>query len=353
VLLAELLRIEQGKERTDLLGHLQTLRAVMERLVSVASIEELMIKLADGLTRIDIETCFIAGYSAEVQHRRDQAWVMPETAEIVLALIGRQRVFPEREEAVFSPTAHLVPPTLLPRSRRYSLIATALYYREDQIGYILFAPGARDNTIYETFCVQLSNILQGSRLLAARQKAEERLRQVLNELEDYNQKLSGLSQTDELTGLYNRRGFLSFGTQSLGLARRMGRRGNVFFADLDEMKKINDSFGHQEGDAAIQQAAHILTETFRHMDIIARLGGDEFTILAVDTGPDFCDTLRKRLDATLAFHNAQSKKPYLLSMSIGAVPFNKDSTVTLGELLERADETLYEEKRRKKGTRQG
>jgi diguanylate cyclase (GGDEF)-like protein len=83
------------------------------------------------------------------------------------------------------------------------------------------------------------------------------------------------------------------------------------------------------------------------MDIIARLGGDEFTILAVDTGPDFHEILRKRLDADLAAYNAKSNKPYLLSMSIGAVPFDQSSTVSLGELLDQADETLYAEKKRK------
>ena len=128
----------------------------------------------------------------------------------------------------------------------------------------------------------------------------------------------------------------------------MGRRGNVFFADLDELKKINDSFGHLEGDLAIRQAGQILTATFRHMDILARLGGDEFTILAVDTASDFQDILRKRLDAALAAHNAESRKPYRLSMSSVAVPFDQNSSVSLGELLERADETLYAEKKRRK-----
>jgi diguanylate cyclase (GGDEF)-like protein len=352
ILLAELLRIQQGKKWADLLGELDALRSITERLVSVASIEELMTDLSDELHHIDIGTCFIVGYSAEIHHRRGEEWVIPEAAEMLLAHVGGERILPRPEESAFSPVVHLVPPSLLPGTRRYHLVAAAMYFREDQIGYILFEPGARDSMIYETFCVQLSSILEGARLLNARQKAEERLRQVLAELEEYNQKLSGLSQTDELTGLYNRRGFLSFGNQSLALARRMGRRGNVFFADLDGLKMINDTYGHQEGDAAIRQAASILSTTFRHMDIIARLGGDEFTILAVDTGPDFQTILRKRLEAELGTYNAQAKKPYRLSISVGAVPFDQSSTVSLGELLEQADETLYAEKKRKKESRQ-
>jgi diguanylate cyclase (GGDEF)-like protein len=348
VLLAELQAIQQGRRWTGLLANLRSLRLVMERLVSVASIGDLMNDLADELSRIDIGTCFIASYSGEITHRRDHAWVIPDRGEMMLALVGGKRITLRPEEKVFSPAAHLVPPSLLPGARRYRLVAAAMFFREDQIGYILFEPGSRDSAIYDAFCVQLSSILEGARLLTARQKAEERLRQVLSELEEYNLKLSGISQTDELTGLYNRRGFLSVGVQSLALARRMGRPGNVFFADLDGLKKINDSYGHQEGDAAIRQAAKLLSATFRHMDIIARLGGDEFTVLAVDTGPGFCAILGKRLEADLDGYNAQSKKPYRLSMSIGAVPFDAGSTLSLAELLGQADETLYAEKKRKK-----
>jgi diguanylate cyclase (GGDEF)-like protein len=348
-LLAEMFRVEQGKRRTDLQGHLLSLRHIMERLISVATIDELMTDLTGDLGRLDIDTCFIAGYSPEVQHRRGEEWLMPAKADVMLAYTdGKRRMVSDRERS-FSPSKEIVPTELLPRDRRFTLVASSLYFRDDQIGYILFEPGDRDTVIYETFCVQLSNILKGSLLFMARQKAEERLRQVLVELEEYNQRLSGLSQTDELTGLLNRRGFLSLGRQSLTLARRMGRRGNVFFADMDDLKKINDGYGHQEGDAAIRTAAEMLRKTFRTMDVIARLGGDEFAVLTVDTVPDFVESLKQRLQACISTYNADSGKPYPLSMSVGAVPFERESTVSLEELLDRADDVLYEEKKLKKG----
>ena len=349
VLLAEMLRIIQGKERIDLLGDLHELGSVMEGLVSVASADELVNNLTRALGRIDIRTCFIAAYHAEVRHARNEEWIIPASAEMLLAFVGGERVSLGSSEAAFSPAENLVPPALLPRSQRHLLVAISLYFREEQTGYLLFEPGTRDMTIYETFGVLLSNVLKGSRLLSARQKAEERLRQVMAELEEYNQKLSGLSQTDDLTGLYNRRAFLSLGMQNLALARRMGRQGNVFFADLDGLKKINDTYGHREGDHAIRQAARLLAETFRHMDIIARLGGDEFSALAVDTGPDFLPILRKRLDRAVAAYNAGANKPYRLSMSVGAVPIDHAAAVSLEQLLGRADEILYAEKKRKKG----
>jgi diguanylate cyclase (GGDEF)-like protein len=346
LLLSELQRAEQGGRLADMRSHLRELRGIMEGLISVASIEELMDDLAPELGRIDIATCLIALYDAEVVHGRKDEWNTPERAQLMLAVVQGRRL--REAEKEFSPARALLPADLLPAGQRHVLVATAMYFREEQIGYVLFEPGERDPAIYETFCVLLSNVLKGSRLLRARQQVEERLRQVLVELEEYNQRLSGLSQTDELTGLYNRRAFLSLGGQNLALARRMRRAGTVFFADLDDLKMINDSFGHDEGDRAIQQAARILTETFRHVDLVARLGGDEFSILAVDTAADFTQVIRGRLDAALAEHNAREGKPYRLSVSIGSVTFDSTSDVGLEGLLRRADEILYAEKKRRK-----
>jgi diguanylate cyclase (GGDEF)-like protein len=151
--------------------------------------------------------------------------------------------------------------------------------------------------------------------------------------------------------LYNRRGFLNVGKQSLALARRMGKKGNLFFVDLDDLKLINDTYGHQEGDLVIQRAAKSLTDTFRQMDTIARLGGDEFAILAVNTSPDFIDTVRKRVDENLALYNKGAGKGYSISMSVGAVAFDFRAPVSIEDLLGRADEVLYAEKKKRKGTR--
>src|SRR5208283_4534691 len=160
ILLSEMLRLEQGKGWTELQGQLSSLRTVMERLISVASMEGLMADLADELHRIDVHTCFVACYASEIRHRRTDRWVIPERAEIALACVDGVRLFPGEAERVFSPGVRFVPSGCLPQGRRYTLVATATYFREDQIGYVVFEPGRRDNAIYETFCVQLSNLLQ-------------------------------------------------------------------------------------------------------------------------------------------------------------------------------------------------
>jgi len=164
----------------------------------------------------------------------------------------------------------------------------------------------------------------------------------------HNKKLSDMSQTDELTGLYNRRGFVSLGQQSMQLAVRMNKNGMVVFSDMDGLKVINDTWGHDTGDRAIVAMAFVLKKTFRSLDIIARLGGDEFAIVAVDVNNKFIKTLRERMNRFLKVYNESSKEPFTLSISIGAVDFSAQQNSNLEKLLSKADSVLYEEKRKKK-----
>ena len=96
------------------------------------------------------------------------------------------------------------------------------------------------------------------------------------------EEIRSLSLTDELTGLYNRRGFTLLAEQEVKLAHRMNRTMLLFFCDVDNLKGINDTHGHAQGDLALKEVSAILKETFREADILARLGGDEFVVLAVD-----------------------------------------------------------------------
>jgi PAS domain S-box-containing protein len=165
-----MLRLEQGKGMSELQGHLAQLRRVTERLASVASMDELMNDLAEELDPLDIKTCFIACYPEVKRHRRSDAWVVPDRAEATLAWVDGRRILPVGNETVFSPADRFVPPRFLPQKQRYTLVTMATFFREDQIGYIAFEPGLRDSAVYETFCVQLSSLLNGSLLFSARQR---------------------------------------------------------------------------------------------------------------------------------------------------------------------------------------
>jgi two-component system cell cycle response regulator len=162
--------------------------------------------------------------------------------------------------------------------------------------------------------------------------------------------MRGLSLIDELTGLYNRRGFLSLGLAHRHLAQRAGRRFVLLYADLDGLKEINDSFGHREGDSAITTAAEILRATFRHSDVVARLGGDEFVVLAVEAASDTDQQLLQRLQRQVAQFNRESRLPYDVSFSAGVAGFDHASPLSLEEMVEQADQALYAEKRGRRST---
>jgi len=163
------------------------------------------------------------------------------------------------------------------------------------------------------------------------------------------EKLVNDSFVDVLTGLYNRRGFVTMGQQQLHMAQRSKRGLMLFFVDMDGLKQVNDSYGHVTGDQALVETGQILSETFRKSDIIARIGGDEFAVLAVETAQKNRDLLLKRLDSHIGLHNQQEGKLYQLSVSIGVADYDPQTPCSIYDLIGRADELMYEKKRAKKG----
>jgi two-component system cell cycle response regulator len=159
--------------------------------------------------------------------------------------------------------------------------------------------------------------------------------------------LRTLALVDELTGLYNRRGFLTLARQHAKFARRTKMGFWIILLDLDRLKQINDLFGHREGDAALVGTAEILRKTFRESDVMARLGGDEFVVLAIHAADASVVTMTARLQEHLDEHNRQASRGYELAFSVGVVRYDPDGGASLAELLIKADEALYEHKRSK------
>jgi len=160
-----------------------------------------------------------------------------------------------------------------------------------------------------------------------------------------HEKLHTISLRDDLTGLYNRRGFFTLAEHLLKMAKRQQEGLFMLYADLDDLKGINDTLGHQKGDWALIDTANILKENFRNSDIIARIGGDEFVVLPIGTTGDNVQIIISRLHKAVEMDNATSKRDYELSISAGAVYFDPRSPCTIDELLYRADKSMYKQKR--------
>lgn len=157
-----------------------------------------------------------------------------------------------------------------------------------------------------------------------------------------------LSVRDELTGLYNRRGFMELSAQHLAIAAQTGRPALLFFVDVNGMKQINDQQGHEQGDSALIETADVLRTTFRGADVIARIGGDEFVALLPDGDALQLQSFTERVQHEIDARNHQPNRAYRLSACIGAAAFDPKQPKLIEALMAQADALMYEQKRQRK-----
>jgi diguanylate cyclase (GGDEF)-like protein/PAS domain S-box-containing protein len=167
----------------------------------------------------------------------------------------------------------------------------------------------------------------------------------ITERKQLEEALRALALLDELTGLYNRRGFVSLAERQLSLARRKKHPLLLIAADVDGLKDINDRFGHPVGDQALVAAAAVLRQTYREADIIARLGGDEFTVFPLEASLDSAPMLVERLHTNLRKWNERHQREFELSMSTGTAILEGNLSKDVQQLLSEADSQLYQQKR--------
>lgn len=161
--------------------------------------------------------------------------------------------------------------------------------------------------------------------------------------------LQGLSFTDELTGLFNRRGFSNQLKRTLATARRFGHTGVLIYCDIDRFKEFNDTYGHCAGDAVLNHVAKTSLQSLREIDTVARLGGDEFAMLIAQTqwkdGAKRAQTLQWALESTPCEFQDELLP---VRVSLGIEPYGPEDVPE--ELIRRADMAMYYVKRSKKGT---
>lgn len=308
--------------------------------------QEQLRSIIPRLRYMGIDNCYVYLYDKPVTYQKGDTWQNPSIVKLVMGYNNENWESYGKDYRI--PWEKVLDNQWLPREKRYTLLLNPLFVKDEHLGLILLDFNLPDSSIFQSIVIEISCALKLSLLFYEREQIDGRLQEAIKELAEYNEKLSNISQTDELTGLYNRRGFINLANQSLNLARKRGKNGLLFFADMDGLKKINDQYGHDEGDIAIKAMGDILVKTFRAADIISRLGGDEFTIFTVDSDMQLLPVIKDRLQKNITEYNIQSGKPYQLSITIGAVAFTSDQKVALESLISQADNILYEEKKRKK-----
>lgn len=166
----------------------------------------------------------------------------------------------------------------------------------------------------------------------------------ITERKEHEENLHNLAVTDELTGLFNRRGFKAAVSKALARAREAGQAISVLFIDVDGFKYINDTYGHEEGDKALLIISDVLKESFRRQDIIGRWGGDELVVAALDVPGGSVQQLANRFQEKLHRRCVEENLCFHLSVTIGSSDSESSRSYSLGKLLSDADTELYRQK---------
>lgn len=300
---------------------------------------DIEIALKTASTFFDIKEYYLCLYDRPEAFLEDEL-SLPES----ITLIAGKNESDYYKNILFK-TSEILPDIMLRSHTIHHLVFLSIFFGDIHYGYIVFSMSGVNTLIYETLRSEISNSLKNLILMESKVATEKKLEETMIQLELSNKKLHELSIKDELTGLYNRRGFY----QSINHLKSERGLNNynlkLIFGDLDGLKIINDTFGHSEGNDALCAISNVLKDSIHSDDLLARMSGDEFAICVYRdvTKEDLLkmmDTVRQKLIT----HNSQSLKPYNVSISLGLAYNDQYTNRNLDELISYADERLYEEK---------
>jgi len=218
----------------------------------------------------------------------------------------------------------------------------SLFHKTLQYGYLVFRAGDYDLMIYDLFTKIISSIIASVHTFELVHDEHKKTKQKYDQLDV-------IASTDELTGLYNRRGLYEVGQTTLKFAKAMNQSGIIVFSDMDNLKKINDTYGHEAGDKAIIAESIILKGNFRSNDVISRIGGDEFVMVCPGLTKEAFLRIKKQINSDCEMWSQTSKSPFGISISMGFVEYpHVHFGYQMTALLAKADSLLYQEKRKKK-----
>jgi diguanylate cyclase (GGDEF)-like protein len=304
-------------------------------------------EVIDKLSLLNIKSSYLYAFEPSISHLAKNKWLLPKGINLK-AYHHYLDVYSVSKNEQYISINELFSHKYMPYDRSCILVVSPLFSRFEHYG-LLICELEQDYFYYiASISSQLCAAMRISALMKNQDMIKTQLEITLNQIKESNMKLDEISKSDELTGIYNRRGFYDMAASALTNPMNNLKKAILIFADLDSLKLINDLFGHDEGDFAITGAASILKDSFRSSDIVGRIGGDEFAVFAITESCSFKKYIKERMNRiTDAFNNSHIK-PYLIHMSIGIYEFECSPNLSINDIMSKADSLLYEEKKHKK-----
>ncbi len=236
----------------------------------------------------------------------------------------------------------------IPRDHRFDMLILPLFSNTIQHGIMLIESEIETFHYAVQIASQLSVSIDVLEIMKKQNEIKRELEKNLAKTVENNKLLDEMSRIDPLTGILNRRGFIDQVTTLITDSNNYGKKAIAIYADMDNLKIVNDEFGHDEGDYSLKVIANALSDSFLQTDVVARMGGDEFAAFALVEQDNFSEIIRKRIRSALAITNDNNDKPYYVNMSVGTEEFIIDKSTILEHVLTKADQNLYQEKKNKK-----
>lgn len=301
--------------------------------------EKCYFSIVNDLYRAHVDSSFVYTFEEPIIHDPKSEWKLPETI-LLRAYNDGDKLAAVTGEACKLPSSRIITNQYTPNDRNRIMVVSPLFMNEEQYGVIVCEMENEYFTYIYSITPQICSAIKLTNLVA-------KLESSLDAAQSRNNVLNRMSMIDELTGVYNRRGFYVSANRILKAAENEGRQAAIIFGDLDNLKKVNDTFGHDDGDYAIVSCAEFLKKSLRTTDVVGRIGGDEFAAFAICDDADIIAKLPSRIKGIAAKHNEVSDKPYNVTVSIGIYPIICSPELNIQEFMDKADNALYEDKKKK------
>ena len=331
------------------------------RLLDLAQTSETLRHFANTLekilTALNMPLCMVCFYKKPVMVEKEKEFSLPHNASVSMMLDIERKIHDYDTGLEFNPTKSPFPQEYF-KDNPGAFMIHPLFSGRKNYGYLVCKITTSNYSMHSVAVKVLVNTIASNYEYTRSLTKSKSLSKMNISLQQSNSTLDIQSKTDELTKILNRRGFMELGQKTLDLAADAGQHGVIYFADLDGLKKINDTYGHDMGDEAIKAAADVISQSLRSNDIVGRLSGDEFAAIAIGMKLSQENKFREKISSLCKMISDDRNFPFTLSMSIGAVEFEltNEKPTKLTALLSQADDKLYiekKEKHKKQSTQKG
>ncbi|MGN0133012.1 MAG: GGDEF domain-containing protein [Lachnospiraceae bacterium] len=320
---------------------------IMRDLISEDDQSENFDVLLSRMNHLDFNKSYILLFPKVTRCRKNGKWKMPDKLLIKAYQKGKNSYTPPESEQELT-VADIFRNPFLEDDKRKTYAVSFLFSRDEQYGLFVVEPNLENMITIEPVTFQISSAIQTMRLFKSKEDVSAKLEESLEQLKETNAFLDEVSKSDELTHIYNRRGFLVTARKVMRDPENYNKCAVVLYADMNNLKLINDKFGHEEGDYSLRSIAQILKDALGENEIIGRFGGDEFAAFLFMEDRNYEQILRGKITEATEKLNAGNDKPYYISMSVGISSFINDKDADMNDAMVRADVDLYLQKKHKR-----